>query len=47
MPGRSCQGNSVVCAPGPREGGGQARVGPAAQHVGGRREDGAPGGLSE
>ena len=37
---------SVPGAPGPREGGGQARSSPAAGRVGGRREGWAPGALS-
>ena len=37
---------SVVGTPGPGEGGGQARVGPAAGRVCGRWEGGTPGGLS-
>ena len=36
----------VVGTPGPGEGGGQVRVGPAAGHVRHRREGGVPGGLS-
>ena len=37
---------SVVGTPGPRDGGGHVRAGPAAGRVCGRREGGTPGGLS-
>ena len=37
---------SVVATPGPGEGGGQARVGPAAGRISGQRKNGTQGGLS-